>query len=80
MGLGWVFQQDNDPKHMANATKVWLKKKHIKVTEWPSQSPEIRDRSFICKLAHLANHKIGKGSNKSFPHCKFEISYSVEQI
>ncbi len=24
---------------MANATKEWLKKKHIKVLEWPSQSP-----------------------------------------
>ena len=28
---GWVFQHDNDPKHMAKATKEWLKKKHIKV-------------------------------------------------
>ncbi len=31
MGRGWVFQHDNDPKHMANTTKEWLKKKHIKV-------------------------------------------------
>ena len=41
MGRGWVFQHDNDPKHMANATKEWLKKKHIKVLEWPSQSPDL---------------------------------------
>ena len=26
----------NDPKHTAKATKEWLKKKHIKVLEWPS--------------------------------------------
>ncbi len=32
MGRGWVFQHDNV------ATKEWLKKKHIKVLEWPSQS------------------------------------------
>ncbi len=32
----WVFQHDNDPKHKAKATKEWLKKKHIKVLEWPS--------------------------------------------
>ena len=38
MGCGWVFQLDNDPKHMAKATKEWLKKKHIKVMGWPSQS------------------------------------------
>ncbi len=28
MGRGWVFQHDNDPKHMAKATKEWWKKKH----------------------------------------------------
>ncbi|KAL0201441.1 hypothetical protein M9458_004628, partial [Cirrhinus mrigala] len=38
MGCGWVFQHDNDPKHMA--TKEWLKKKHIKAQEWPSLSPD----------------------------------------
>ncbi len=28
-------------KHTAKATKEWLKKKHIKVLEWPSQSPDL---------------------------------------
>ena len=41
MGHGWVFQHDNDPKHMTKATKKWLKKKHIKILEWPSQSPDL---------------------------------------
>uniref|UniRef100_A0AAY5JX81 Tc1-like transposase DDE domain-containing protein n=1 Tax=Esox lucius TaxID=8010 RepID=A0AAY5JX81_ESOLU len=41
MGRGWVFQHDNDPKHTAKATKEWLKKNHIKVLEWPSQSPDL---------------------------------------
>ncbi len=41
MGCGWVFQHDNDPKHTARATKEWLRKKHFKVLEWPSQSPEL---------------------------------------
>ena len=41
MGRGWVFQHDNDPKHAAKATKEWLKKRHIKVMEWPSQSPDL---------------------------------------
>ena len=41
IGRGRVFEHDNDPKHTAKATKEWLKKKHIKVLEWPSQSPDL---------------------------------------
>ncbi len=41
MGRGWVFQHDNDPKHTARASKEWLRKKHFKVLEWPSQSPDL---------------------------------------
>ncbi|KAK3528070.1 hypothetical protein QTP86_020231, partial [Hemibagrus guttatus] len=32
---------DNDPKHTARATKEWLRKKHFKVLERPSQSPDL---------------------------------------
>ncbi|KAK3548790.1 hypothetical protein QTP70_020668 [Hemibagrus guttatus] len=41
MKRGWVFQHDNDPKHIARATKEWFRKKHFKVLEWPSQSPDL---------------------------------------
>ncbi|KAK3544302.1 hypothetical protein QTP86_009075 [Hemibagrus guttatus] len=41
MKRGWVFQHDNDPKDTAQATKEWLRKKHFKVLEWPSQSPDL---------------------------------------
>jgi hypothetical protein len=30
-----------NPKHTARATKEWLPKKHLKVLEWPSQSPDL---------------------------------------
>ncbi|KAI4894509.1 hypothetical protein NFI96_019966 [Prochilodus magdalenae] len=41
MGRGWVFQHDNDPKHTARITKEWLRKKQIRVLEWPSPSPDL---------------------------------------
>ncbi len=37
----WVMQQDNDPKHTSKSTSEWLKKKQIKVLEWPSQNPDL---------------------------------------
>ena len=45
MKRSWVFQHDNDPKHTARVTKEWLRKKHFKVLEWPSQSPDLNPRS-----------------------------------
>ncbi len=47
MGRGWVFQHDNDPKNMAKATKEWLNKKHIKVLEWPSKSPDLNPIEYL---------------------------------
>ncbi|KAL0161003.1 hypothetical protein M9458_044728, partial [Cirrhinus mrigala] len=41
MGRGWVFQHDNDPKYMVMGSKEWLKKQHIKVLVWSSQSPDL---------------------------------------
>ena len=58
MGRGWVFQHDNDPKHMAKATKEWLKKKHSFVENlWREpklrvakrQPRNLKDLERICK-------------------------------
>lgn len=41
MARGWIFQQDNDPKHTANLVKDFMKSKKIRLLEWPAQSPDL---------------------------------------
>lgn len=38
---GWIFQQDNDPKHTSRLVKEWFHDRKVKVLTWPSQSPDL---------------------------------------
>ena len=45
--LDWIFQQDNDPKHMAGHTWQWLRDQTVTVLDWPSYIPDLNSTESV---------------------------------
>lgn len=64
---GWMFQQDNDPKHTCKLVAAYIKENGLEVMEWPPYSPDLNP---IENLWSIVKQKVYKRYPKNHNELK----------
>lgn len=77
IGGGFIFQQDNDPKHCAKSVKAWMEEVNLPLLEWPSQSPDLNP---IEQLWQEVDGEVKRRAPKSLDQLEEVLKQAWSQI
>ncbi len=72
-----IFQQDNAKPHSARITKSWLRRKRVRVLDWPACSPDL---SPIENVWHILKRKMRQRKPRTVAHLKTCLQEEWDKI
>ncbi len=76
-GRPCIFQQDNAKPHSAHITKSWLRRKRVRVLDWPACSPDL---SPIENVWRILKHKMRQRKPRTVAHLKTCLQEEWDKI
>src|SRR4029434_7522951 len=76
-GSPCIFQQDNAKPHSAHILKAWLRKKCVRVLDWPACSPDL---SPIENVWCILKHKMRQRRPRTVAHLKTWLQEEWDKV
>lgn len=75
---GWLWQQDNAPAHVSEATQLFLEEKGVRLLGWPSKSPDL---NVIENVWHLLDRHIYKdGAVGNLQNLRVKVNAAIDDF